>query len=52
MVRKYMAGGSVVLLALALAGCGKEGPFGNTPPQGRPDWMKQDHPPVPPEKRP
>jgi hypothetical protein len=24
---------------LALSGC-EEGPFGNTPPQGRPDWMK------------
>jgi predicted small lipoprotein YifL len=26
---------------LSLAGCGDEGPFGNTPPQGRPDWMKK-----------
>ena len=31
----------VIAYCLSLAGCGDEGPFGNTPPQGRPDWMKK-----------
>lgn len=33
----------IVIIALAaafLAGCGKEGPFGNTPGPKKPEWMK------------
>jgi predicted small lipoprotein YifL len=30
----------LMFLCFTVAGCGDEGPFGNTPPQGRPDWMK------------
>jgi predicted small lipoprotein YifL len=46
-------GKSIILLALVgslavlTTGCGQEGPFGNTPPQGRPDWMKKDASPAP-----
>jgi hypothetical protein len=44
----------VGLLAF-LMGCGGEGPFGNTPPQGRPDWMKKSdstpNQPPPPQKQ-
>jgi len=28
-----------IAVFLALAGCGKEGPFGNTPGPKKPDWM-------------
>lgn len=31
------------LVAIGVTGC-DEGPFGNTPPQGRPDWMKDRKP--------
>ncbi|WP_198322492.1 MULTISPECIES: hypothetical protein [Methylococcus] len=32
---------AIVLLATALlSGCGKEGPFGNTPGPKKPEWMK------------
>lgn len=30
---------SLCFIGMTLSGC-EEGPFGNTPPQGRPDWMK------------
>lgn len=30
-------------LIVIVTGC-EEGPFGNTPPQGRPDWMKDRKP--------
>lgn len=32
-----------LLFAMVMLGC-EEGPFGNTPPQGRPDWMKDRKP--------
>jgi hypothetical protein len=37
---------SIMLITLffGLSGC-EEGPFGNTPPQGRPDWMKDKNKP-------
>lgn len=36
----------LVLMVISIGGamfygC-EEGPFGNTPPQGRPEWMKKD----------
>ncbi|SMF94124.1 hypothetical protein SAMN02949497_1431 [Methylomagnum ishizawai] len=41
MSKKYWVGWVLSGLALALVGCGGEGPLGNTPPQGRPEWMKK-----------
>jgi len=32
-----------IFLIVIVTGC-EEGPFGNTPPQGRPDWMKDRKP--------
>jgi len=39
--KKYLFGLVSAQLALFLIGCGNEGPLGNTPPQGRPEWMKK-----------
>jgi len=39
-MKNFFLVSSVIALLLSLTGCGEEGPFGNTPPQGRPDWMK------------
>lgn len=41
MFKKSLVGLALSLLALTFVGCGGEGPLGNTPPQGRPDWMKK-----------
>lgn len=50
MFKKTLTGVILLALALTMIGCGSEGPLGNTPPQGRPDWMKKDNtPPAPPE---
>lgn len=50
MFKKYLAGLAVCCVAVLLTGCGSDGPLGNTPPQGRPDWMKKDNaPPAQPE---
>ncbi len=50
MFKKYGVGLVLACLALAVIGCGDEGPLGNTPPQGRPDWMKKDNtPPATPD---
>ena len=47
-------GAALVFVTLLgfLTGCGNEGPLGNTPPQGRPDWMKKDNPAPPPPGEP
>lgn len=39
---------SLIGFLVFLTGCGNEGPLGNTPPQGRPDWMKKDSSSPPP----
>jgi predicted small lipoprotein YifL len=39
-MKNFLLLSSIIALLLSLAGCGEEGPLGNTPPQGRPDWMK------------
>lgn len=41
MFKKCLLGLILSCLALSVVGCGDEGPLGNTPPQGRPDWMKK-----------
>jgi len=46
LIKRYAV---LLLLGLpaAFSGCGSEGPLGNTPPQGRPDWMKKNTTPPP-----
>lgn len=43
-MKKLILPAALITLLLGLAGC-EEGPFGNTPPQGRPDWMKDKNKP-------
>jgi hypothetical protein len=46
---KHLAALGLIGFLAFLMGCGSgEGPLGNTPPQGRPDWMKKDTTPPPP----
>ncbi|MGZ8249244.1 MAG: hypothetical protein ACXWUF_14560 [Methylomagnum sp.] len=47
LVIKQLTALSLVGYLVFLIGCGSEGPLGNTPPQGRPDWMKKDSSPPP-----
>ncbi len=39
-MKNFLMMPALIALLLSLSGCGEEGPLGNTPPQGRPDWMK------------
>jgi hypothetical protein len=49
-IKRSAAWAAIGVLAVFMFGCGNEGPLGNTPPQGRPEWMKKDNPPAQPEQ--